>query len=90
MKQITTITLILFLSVGCVIKTNQPSPIKVVKDNTDHLIDYDDVLVIEYDSCEYVRFDGGERCWGGHKGNCKFCEQRRLNKGVEEIYNSEI
>jgi len=74
------ISAIILLSIGC---NNAPHPpqsqIKIIKDNTSWRMDYDDVLVIEYDSCEYVRFSGGNTAWGGHKGNCKYCEQRKTN-----------
>lgn len=74
------ISAIILLSIGCnnaPQQPSQPSPIKITKNNTDWYIDDNDVLVIEYDSCEYVRFSGGEGSWGGHKGNCKYCEQRK-------------
>jgi hypothetical protein len=77
MKQITTIALIIFLSIGCNNASKQPNQIKITKNNTAWTIDNDDVLVIEYDGCEYVRFSGGQYAWGGHKGNCKYCEQRK-------------
>lgn len=72
------ILLAILLSAGClkVEQKNQASPIKVIKDNTDYTVDLNDVVEIEYDSCEYVRFDGGSGSWGGHKGNCKFCIER--------------
>ena len=36
---------------------------------------YFDVIVI--DSCEYVISDSGYKGYMAHKGNCKYCEQRR-------------
>ena len=38
----------------------------------------EDLKVIEYDGCEYLLF--GQYSYAGlltHKGNCKYCEQRR-------------
>ena len=84
MKQITTIAIILFLSIGCNNAQQHPNQIKVTKDNSDYYINNDDVLVIEYDGCEYVRFNGGEGSWGGHKGNCKYCEQRKTTTTNDE------
>lgn len=40
--------------------------------------------VIEIDSCEYIymhsAFGNGHAGFLSHKGNCKYCEQRRKNK----------
>ena len=33
--------------------------------------------VIEIDSCEYVICSVGYKGYMAHKGNCKYCEQRR-------------
>ena len=33
--------------------------------------------VIEVDSCEYVIGSFGYKGYMAHKGNCKYCEQRR-------------
>ena len=33
--------------------------------------------VIEIDSCEYVIGNFGYKGYMAHKGNCKYCEQRR-------------
>jgi hypothetical protein len=84
MKKLT-IALIILLSIGCNNVPHQPQPslIKVTKDNTDWYLDDNDVAVIEYDSCEYVRFSGGKDAWGGHKGNCKYCEQRKTTTNNE-------
>ena len=46
--------------------------------------------VIVIDSCEYlIKSDTSKGAWGsgighgffGHKGNCKFCEERRKQEG---------
>ncbi len=40
-----------------------------------------DTKVIDYDSCEYLLSDpGSSHTTFTHKGNCKFCEYRKLNK----------
>ena len=31
----------------------------------------DDVTIVNYNGCEYVRFDYGNISWGGHSGTCK-------------------
>ena len=37
--------------------------------------------VIEYDGCEYLLYKPGHfESLLTHKGNCKYCEQRRTNK----------
>ena len=33
--------------------------------------------VIEVDSCEYIIGSAGYKGYMAHKGNCKYCEQRR-------------
>lgn len=33
--------------------------------------------VIEIDSCEYIIGSAGYKGYMAHKGNCKYCEQRR-------------
>lgn len=34
---------------------------------------------IEHDGCEYVIWSATEKGGITHKGNCKYCEQRKLN-----------
>lgn len=29
-----------------------------------------DILIVVFDSCQYVYFQNGNASWGGHKGNC--------------------
>lgn len=73
MQRTLIILLLLIALYGC--NMPQPNELKTTKDNSSYIF-RDDVMVIEYDSCEYVRFEGGEDSWGGHKGNCKYCKQR--------------
>ncbi len=35
------------------------------------------ISITEIDKCEYLFYDGGGRISFCHKGNCRFCEQRR-------------
>lgn len=37
--------------------------------------------VIEFDSCEYIMTTSGYL--GSHKGNCKFCKERRLKEMID-------
>lgn len=43
--------------------------------------------VIEYDSCEYVKGGGGigNSSYLAHKGNCKYCKERRKKEFYEMI-----
>jgi len=36
------------------------------------------IHIIKFDNCEYIRFSGIERGYLAHKGNCKYCEERRV------------
>jgi len=46
-----------------------------------------DFQIIEVDSCEYLKalYIGGTSYFA-HKGNCKYCKERR-EKEIEEIIN---
>ena len=33
--------------------------------------------IVVIDSCEYIHIQNGDASWGTHKGNCKFCAERR-------------
>ena len=35
-----------------------------------------DYVIIEADSCEYIKFDIGKDSWGGHRASCKYCKLR--------------
>lgn len=37
----------------------------------------DDFAVVEYDSCEYVIRSAGHKGFLAHKGNCRYCAERR-------------
>lgn len=39
--------------------------------------------VIEFDSCEYIMASLGYRGFLAHKGNCKFCKERRLKEMID-------
>lgn len=38
---------------------------------------YNRLHVYEFDSCEYVAIEVGHGVGLAHKGNCKYCEQKR-------------
>ena len=70
-KKIIPLALTAFVMVGC----GNERPIKNV----------DGVTVETIDSCEYIRFftHNGFRVYS-HKGNCRFCKERR-QKELEEL-----
>lgn len=39
-----------------------------------------DYVIVEADSCEYIKFDIGKDSWGGHRANCKYCKLRNKQK----------
>ena len=47
-------------------------------------IESDDFGVFEFDSCEYLIRTLGYRGYLSHKGNCRFCKERR-QKELEEL-----
>ena len=69
MKKIILLALTAFMMVGC-------SEVKYTK----HQTTTQDVGVFEYDSCEYITIYSGV----SHKGNCRFCKERR-QKELEEL-----
>lgn len=65
------------LMTGCV-KTNDKG--EIIVDNCRNQSDIDNPYIQMLDSCEYI-------CWHSrmaHKGNCKFCKERR-QKEIEEL-----
>jgi len=79
MKKIILLTLITFMMMGCTKKDSKGH----IAINTDNLSNpYTSII----DSCEYI-------CWGyglAHKGNCRFCKERRqkeLKELVEQLKN---
>ena len=57
---------------------------------TDHYANGFRISII--DSCEYVKFSSGFGAHFAHKGNCKYCEQRRkqeLKELVKELKGEE-
>lgn len=44
----------------------------------------DGFAIVTYDSCEYVFKTAGYKGFLAHKGNCRFCKERR-QKELEEL-----
>jgi len=42
------------------------------------------LTIYEFDSCEYIVYKNGYSGSIAHKGNCKYCEQRRKQE-IQEI-----
>lgn len=72
MKKFITLALLAMMMVGC----NQQ---KIAND-----IAKDDFGVCIYDSCEYLIGVHGYKGFLAHKGNCRFCKERR-QKELEEL-----
>ena len=73
MKQTITTTALLLLTLiltGC----NEPKPQQPVAIKTKYGLTFE---IIEVDHCEYVITAQGRRGYMAHKGNCKYCEERR-------------
>lgn len=67
MKKIILLALTTLMMVGCI---------------KDRKVDRSDFVIIELDSCEYVKWNAS---YGyQHKGNCRFCKERR-QKELEEL-----
>ena len=69
MKKVILLALIAFMMVGC----NEEM------DKTTKMVQY---KILQVDSCEYLKIEG---YYGfTHKGNCRFCKERR-QKELEEL-----
>lgn len=73
MKKIILLTLTALMMVGCL---NQNNIAKSVEEG--------DFSTIEYDSCEYLLRIAVNHGYLAHKGNCRFCKERR-QKELEEF-----
>lgn len=77
MKKIILLAITVLLLVGC---SNQNNIAKSVEEG--------DFSTIEYDSCEYLLRIGVSHGYLAHKGNCRFCKERRqkeLKELVEQL-----
>lgn len=69
MKKIIILALTALMMVGCSEETDKSAKMVQFK-------------ILQIDSCEYLRVDG--YCGYAHKGNCRFCKERR-QKELEEL-----
>lgn len=70
MKKITILCIAIFL-MGCETKN-------ATEQSTDVAINGQDVYVYTIDGCEYIgHLYGANNDWAAHKGNCKYCAERR-------------
>lgn len=74
MKKIIFIALTALMMVGC---SNQNNVAKSVRKG--------DFATFEYDSCEYLLRVSFGHGYLAHKGNCRFCKERR-QKELKELY----
>ena len=77
MKKLILLLALAFVMCGCVQKEEDGS----LKLNTG-LLNESHVVII--DSCEYISYNGGYGL--AHKGNCKFCAERRMKEQEELIH----
>lgn len=54
-------------------------------DKTKPTYNINEYKVIEVDSCEYLKRDKGYNGYLAHKGNCKYCAERRKKEIAELI-----
>jgi len=73
MKKLILLALTALMMVGCISNEQEA---KIYED--------DGFATLTYDSCEYVFKTSGYKGFLAHKGNCKFCAERR-KKELEEL-----
>ena len=73
MKKIILLALTALMIVGCI---SDEEEAKIYED--------DGFATLTYDSCEYVFKISGYKGFLAHKGNCRFCKERR-QKELEEL-----
>jgi hypothetical protein len=76
MKKLILLLALAFVMCGCVQKEEDGS----LKLNTGLL---NESYVVIIDSCEYISYNGGYGL--AHKGNCKYCAERRMMEQEELI-----
>ena len=77
MKKIILLALTALVMVGCVSEQERDEFLK----QHERFLDFQVVVV---DSCEYVYRYSGSSGMAAHKGNCRFCKERR-QKELEEL-----
>lgn len=73
MKKIILLALTALIMVGCI---SNEEKAKIYENNG--------FATLTYDSCEYVFKVSGYKGFLAHKGNCRFCKERRI-KELEEL-----
>lgn len=53
--------------------SDNPPPYYGVNTRTGGVVSY---IIVEADSCEYIKFNRSSESWGGHRARCKYCAQR--------------
>ena len=73
MKKIILLALTSLMMVGCISDKEKAK-----------IYENDGFATLTYDSCEYVFKTAGYKGFLAHKGNCRFCKERR-QKELEEL-----
>ena len=73
MKKIILLALTALMMVGCISDEEEAK-----------IYENDGFATLTYDSCEYVFKISGYKGFLAHKGNCRFCKERR-QKELEEL-----
>jgi hypothetical protein len=73
MKRIILLAFTALLMVGCISDSEEAK-----------IYENDGFATLTYDSCEYVFKTSGYKGFLAHKGNCRFCKERR-QKELEEL-----
>lgn len=79
MKNIILLVLTSLIMVGCVYKS------EAEREEAKRLDGFNIVVI---DSCEYLKMTNGHAGYFAHKGNCRFCKERRqkeLEKLITEL-----
>jgi len=72
-----TCTLVLLLLFSCARKTDF-NKVENVKPSGSISIRESQTKIAVIDNCEYIIYeDATSMAWGSHKGNCKYCEERK-------------
>lgn len=79
MKKLILLLALAFVMCGCDLNLENQS--QEVQRLLDPRIDYDIIII---DSCEYIRTSGYDTHYE-HKGNCKYCAERRKKEQEELI-----
>jgi len=73
-----------FIFVGLVCYQSCKENGKVTR--TNHIVDGQYILIIEYNNHEYIRFGVGNDCWGTHFPDCRFCKNKHETAKVLKTF----